>query len=112
MVSFIFGFISHFGIILFWCLIGYASNWGKTTSGDALGGAVLGYGFFILMPSFIFSLMFDLVILWNLLKKKIQKELGVIYFLWAFFTYTVLVFGAYNEKFLLYILKGVCIPNL
>jgi len=110
MLSFIFGFICHFGIILFWCLIGYASNWGKITSGDSLGGAVLGYGFFILMPSFIFSLIFDLVILWNLAKNKIQKELGIIYFLWAFLTYTVLFLGAYNEKFLLYVLKSVCTP--
>jgi len=32
----------------------YASNWGKITLGNSLGGEVLAYGFFILMASFIF----------------------------------------------------------
>jgi len=88
----------------------YASNWGKITLGNSLGGEVLAYGFFILMASFIFSLIFDLVILWNLVKNKIQKELGIIYFLWTFLTYTVLVLGADNKKFLLYMLRSVCTP--
>jgi hypothetical protein len=90
--------------------VGEVTNW--TFEGESAGGAVLGYGFFFVIPSMIIAVIIDVGLIVQMLIKRVKKEHYIVlifYYIFAVIAFLPVIwpqFETYEIGFLKSIMKN------
>ncbi|WP_459977225.1 hypothetical protein [Nautilia lithotrophica] len=106
----IIGSLAHLTMMSLYFIVGEVTNW--TFEGEAVGGAVLGYGFFFVIPAMIIAIIIDVGLIIQILIKKIKKEhlaVLIFYYIFTLIAFLPLIwpqFETYEIEFLKFIMKN------
>jgi len=104
------GSLAHLTMMSLYFVVGKVTNW--SFEGEAVGGAVLGYGFFFVIPAMTVAIIIDIGLIIQLLIKRIKKEHYIVltfYYFLALIAFLPLIwprFETYEIEFLKFIMKN------
>ena len=78
----IIGSLAHLTMMSLYFVVGEVTNW--TFEGESVGGAVLGYGFFFVLPAMIIAIIIDIGLIIQMFIKRIKKEHYIILIFYYF----------------------------
>jgi len=78
----IIGSLAHLTMMSLYFVVSEVTNW--TFEGESVGGAVLGYGFFFVLPAMIIAIIIDIGLIIQMFIKRIKKEHYIILIFYYF----------------------------